>query len=264
MSAKALVEWRKEGPAQARRASSGTRHRPRLSPAQAGRTAAAGSAIRAAGAHPRAGGADPDDPTVRMPGVGSPPRRRGGLPRPDCGGPDVELTPAQAGRTSSASPSDGYVRAHPRAGGADLNASVCSSTVSPPRRRGGRRPGGSRCGGQGLTPAQAGRTVDEPRCEKRHGAHPRAGGADTMPRRAGASALGSPPRRRGGPGHGGPRAAATGLTPAQAGRTGFGRPGEGVRRAHPRAGGADAELSSHRRDKAGSPPRRRGGLASGR
>ncbi|CCI54955.1 conserved hypothetical protein [Nostocoides jenkinsii Ben 74] len=151
-----------------------------LIPARAGRTARSCTAHRAAGAHPRAGGAD----FVRRGAgdwwMGSSPRGRGGLgPVADQ---DFErgLIPARAGRTATPGLTGFPSRAHPRAGGADRLVDADLEKV------------------RGLIPARAGRTAHWYSEAGVRRAHPRAGGADFAAQLAVEDAMGSSPRGRGG------------------------------------------------------------------
>jgi len=236
----------------------------RLTPAQAGRTRCSYARALVRAAHPRAGGADAPHVENVEPADGSPPRRRGGRRGCRAGTAGGRLTPAQAGRTHYRFNVSVMETAHPRAGGADgSDASRCDLwDGSPPRRRGGRPVRAEHRKGRRLTPAQAGRTSSA-RCPAPGSpAHPRAGGADPAGGELLCQPHGSPPRRRGGRRRGHLRHEGCRLTPAQAGRTSQARSRRAARTAHPRAGGADGPQRHGPDQRRGSPPRRRGGLAS--
>ncbi len=132
----------------------------RLTPASAGRTASRSPASRSPAAHPRVGGADAVAHGKTNLQDGSPPRRRGGLHAGNVRLTLWRLTPASAGRTLGRHSSGCPPTAHPRVGGADLEAPPVMALWygSPPRRRGGRRTERSEGGPRRLTPASAGRT----------------------------------------------------------------------------------------------------------
>ena len=196
-----------------------------------------------------------------LPAGGSPPRGRGGrIPRvPDRAG--RRLTPAWAGRTTTSRPCSPKTRAHPRVGGADHARSARESLIdgSPPRGRGGQHDRAQPTVGKRLTPAWAGRT-GRSRCSVAFArAHPRVGGADQPFVHLRMEQQGSPPRGRGGPRSTSRSRPARWLTPAWAGRTTGGSPTPACQAAHPRVGGADKYSNGRGHDRAGSPPRGRGG-----
>ncbi len=184
---------------------------------------------------------DANVPTGHTGMLGSPPRRRGGLPGRDGRLLAGRLTPASAGRT-----------------------------------RWRRSP---RCTSARLTPASAGRTASRTSRVCDSAAHPRVGGEDppgypaamcrggTPPRRQGGRGQlthhttdgGAPPRRRGGQPERDGAQAADRHTPASVGRTCPPRGSRPVGSAHPRVGGEDNSLCRRALLHTGTPPRRRGG-----
>ena len=113
----------------------------------------------------------------------------------------------------------------------------------------------------GLIPARAGRTQPKPLVTSAVRAHPRASGADVRPVRGSGDEEGSSPRERGGRSSAGERSLRVGLIPARAGRTGSCRRSRRCWGAHPRASGADIDVSEAISGNLGSSPRERGGPA---
>ncbi len=138
-----------------------------LIPALAGTTGRRPRQRGDGGAHPRAGG---DDPTVLSLGLrtsGSSPRWRGRLLLCGCGQCRLwGLIPALAGTTTTLAPrSNGCRRAHPRAGGDDME-----SPVADPRPE-----------ARGSSPRWRGRPMPSSWIDAVSGAaHPRAGGDDNV------------------------------------------------------------------------------------
>ena len=151
--------------------------------------------------------------------------------------------------------------AHPRAGGADGPAGTAGPLAlgSSPRGRGGLGEIPERLESGGLIPARAGRTTACCTVLSTSRAHPRAGGADYEPESDCLVLTGSSPRGRGGLLAQVEGAVAPGLIPARAGRTASACRRHPIRRAHPRAGGADSEGPDSDTLRRGSSPRGRGG-----
>ena len=141
-------------------------------------------------------------------------------------------------RGSSADPRP----AHPRAGGENFeNGFDCARRLgSSPRGRGKPPPMSATCS---LTKA-----------------HPRAGGENILRSVGGPHAQGSSPRGRGKPELTMEDATALGLIPARAGKTRQATKRALPSRAHPRAGGENADLEHAHRRLLGSSPRGRGKL----
>ena len=134
----------------------------------------------------------------------------------------------------------------------------CPTWGSPPRGRGRRSGPCSPPSPCRLTPARAGTAQPSSATVTSSGAHPRAGGDGDIRRWRQPLASGSPPRGRGRRTSSQDTLDGVGLTPARAGTA-----PESIRRmpssrAHPRAGGDGAGLSSLEHSVAGSPPRGRG------
>ena len=115
----------------------------------------------------------------------------------------------------------------------------------------------------GVIPAQAGRTTRGACGRSGTRGHPRAGGADSLFSVEVVVALGSSPRRRGGPASTASRNTRAGVIPAQAGRTTCPVVVSMWPWGHPRAGGADTLGRCRAARRRGSSPRRRGGLMVG-
>ena len=235
--------------------------RPRLTPADAGRTTTLAAGTTAAAAHPRRRGEDVGVDLRGVDGVDSPPQTRGGQPGPGGGAQGVGLTPADAGRTGSCSGSWCGWPAHPRRRGEDPGPHRGPSLTegSPPQTRGGRLGLAGGALHDRLTPADAGRTSTPSSPSSTSGAHPRRRGEDSAAAIRDFPAPGSPPQTRGGRTSPDLRPSSVRLTPADAGRT-TGCPGPtGAAAAHPRRRGEDVSFASAATSCAGSPPQTRGG-----
>ena len=170
-------------------------------------------------AHPRAGGEN-EQVIYAAPALwGSSPRGRG-KPGPGRARPaPLRLIPARAGKTRSTAAGGAGRRAHPRAGGENIECrpECDEDDGSSPRGR-GKPARATRCRRDGgLIPARAGKTCSVPsRRRSRSGSSPRGRGKR------------SPHENEG---------EAWGLIPARAGKTRSAGSGRSQRRAHPRAGG---------------------------
>ena len=111
-----------------------------------------------------------------------------------------------------------------------------------------------------LIPARAGKTAPCPPKAWNLTAHPRAGGENAPGVQAGTPQAGSSPRGRGKQSTGRAPSNRRGLIPARAGKTPRRSSAPTTRRAHPRAGGENADLEHAHRRLLGSSPRGRGKL----
>ena len=110
---------------------------------------------------------------------------------------------------------------HPRRGGEDAVVSQHSIWIreTPPPRRGRRTPRNHACEPHGNTPAEAGKTRVGSEAVRLLQKHPRRGGEDSRSRFGARSGRETPPPRRGRLSVRDLRAANTGNTPAEAGKT---------------------------------------------
>ena len=131
--------------------------------------------------------------------LGSPPHGRGKVHRQGREGRSRRITPAWAGKRSSAGMTAPSPTDHPRVGGEKdgPDTSTVSVTGSPPHMRGKALSAGHGAGGAGITPAWAGKRgrccPDRLRCWD----HPRMGGEKPVSDFSTFSRPGSPPRGRG-------------------------------------------------------------------
>ncbi len=225
----------------------------RNTPASAGRTSARAPRACRPPEHPRVGGENADGREVRVTHYGTPPRRQGErLSGSGCPVPRRN-TPASAGRTVMRSPPGSWPSEHPRVGGENRIIRDCAWRGEPL---------GSRCTCLMCrnTPASAGRT-NVPEVEVVGlPEHPRVGGENPSPTRAGRPRGGTPPRRRGELEERLNETIRLRNTPASAGRTGAGRHPVRDPAEHPRVGGENAVRRPGMAITRGTPPRRRGEL----
>ncbi len=170
-----------------------------ITPAQAGKSPGQRREPCKAWDHPRVGGEKHRKTHSVRYWLGSPPRRRGKVfPLWLCGW-HLGITPAQAGKRSSASSGVSGWWDHPRAGGEkDLaEAGISAEQGSPPRRRGKVLLRISSVINPGITPAQAGKRTETSISAWAWRDHPRVGGEKVPCFRYRRLWQGSPPRRRG-------------------------------------------------------------------
>ena len=150
--------------------------------------------------------------------------------------------------------------AHPRAGGENdkVRVSHCCGSGSSPRGRGKRAQTVRKVLTRGLIPARAGKTRDRTRRSANRGAHPRAGGENRAASSQASPASGSSPRGRGKPTLRDRIEPQVGLIPARAGKTVLRATSSEPLRAHPRAGGENAQGAPDHVWPVGSSPRGRG------
>ena len=125
--------------------------------------------------HPRGCGENVTAYDPAMSGTGSPPRMRGKRGRRVQENAGGRITPADAGKTGGDMQIRVIVRDHPR--GCGENFVICTgphnTTGSPPRMRGKRKNQGRNSDNQGITPADAGKTITPFAVAKRAEDHPR-------------------------------------------------------------------------------------------
>ena len=210
-----------------------------ITPAWAGKSPQTITAKSSSRDHPRVGGEKKLIRKTLLTMLGSPPRGRGkGLcgPLENCA---VGITPAWAGKRSLLTTPGRFPWDHPRVGGEKSHAPPAWETNmgSPPRGRG--KVMGTVVIGrvEGITPAWAGKSLSTRRVTRMSWDHPRVGGEKELGERKAVNVLGSPPRGRG---KASPRAAlpaASGITPAWAGKRNVCRPFRDINKDHPRVGG---------------------------
>ena len=135
----------------------------RITPAHAGKTGSAASSPPDFGDHPRACG---ENFVVQFKSghiAGSPPRMRGKRVKTAAGKNRIGITPAHAGKTSMCRNTLQGIRDHPRACGENTVSPISSAARrgSPPRMRGKRISISKMIAQGGITPAHAGKTIQE-------------------------------------------------------------------------------------------------------
>ena len=152
---------------------------------------------------------------------GSPPRMRGKLYNfavvSYCG----RITPADAGKTCFRTLLNTLTKDHPRGCGENSIRRSRSFALpgSPPRMRGKHSPPSRQRISVGITPADAGKTIDKDGVIVIGQDHPRGCGENPAQLRHCLLHQGSPPRMRGKPGRYTPAMPAPRITPADAGKT---------------------------------------------
>ena len=215
--------------------------------------------------HPRACGANAKQAKEGDSLPGSSPRMRG--KRTSCRYMSLRarIIPAHAGQTTLRRLHSVFLPDHPRACGANIQASwkSISRDGSSPRMRGKREAVSMSCLRRRIIPAHAGQTRNSRRWSRPCSDHPRACGANSlavvplMPR------LGSSPRMRGKHEHDGVVGGRPRIIPAHAGQTDSGDQHRGAAPDHPRACGANLASAFRLASSAGSSPRMRGKLGRG-
>ena len=135
----------------------------RITPACAGKTLTAQQVTNVPQDHPRVCGENSKFPSVLFCNTGSPPRVRGKPTFPLTSFSLFGITPACAGKTTSLADSLKPPRDHPRVCGENLQfcKALRSQQGSPPRVRGKRYTVVNERKEDGITPACAGKTVQE-------------------------------------------------------------------------------------------------------
>ena len=234
-----------------------------LIPARAGKTRPKPRTRTWSPAHPRAGGENSLPSGCAVFSIGSSPRGRG---KPSVSGDGhwcVRLIPARAGKTRASRAWMTTGGAHPRAGGenAIITDPPYGIAGSSPRGRGKHSPRRRLPGVRRLIPARAGKTTGAPVAARHTGAHPRAGGENSLVRATPATSLGSSPRGRGKLRPSARHGTRNRLIPARAGKTRCAASSRTKRAAHPRAGGENRLDPDGVRLALGSSPRGRGKLS---
>ena len=216
--------------------------RPRITPAYAGRTGAAGPRGRGAADHPRVCGENLQGDFEEQASVGSPPRMRGELQCSGSGMSPLRITPAYAGRTALAVHGLRPDWDHPRVCGENTGTDQAPvvSNGSPPRMRGERSPLDHRHRPARITPAYAGRTCRRSSRPWRRWDHPRVCGENSCWCGGCGGDEGSPPRMRGEQPSERVEGGTWRITPAYAGRTSFSWPAWWSVWDHPRVCGENS------------------------
>ncbi len=170
------------------------------------------------------------------------------------------ITPAHAGKTFSPPSAFRNKQDHPRACGENGSNTKRQNIVngSPPRMRGKLVKNGSIECEVRITPAHAGKTTHTGRMTVKFKDHPRACGENCQPVTASLWITGSPPRMRGKLICWALTHAASGITPAHAGKTFSSSCFFKLVQDHPRACGENTAYKSSSSYHLGSPPRMRG------
>ena len=192
-----------------------------LTPAGAGRTAGRCHRVPTRRAYPRRCGENQSRLSGEIDDQGLPPQVRGERPALAAGRRFVGLTPAGAGRTSVSTLTLLGMRAYPRRCGENLASTLVSSSGRglPPQVRGEHGVNLVTTQLGGLTPAGAGRTWGESCYYAAWWAYPRRCGENFLWRSRPVGRVGLPPQVRGERADRAVAFAASGLTPAGAGRT---------------------------------------------
>ena len=191
---------------------------------------------------------------------GLPPRARG-RPRGHEREPVLDgTTPACAGKTPRTGRRSGRPWDYPRVRGEDYTRAREDQADYglPPRARGRQRRVEGYGGGQGTTPACAGKTARPRGGRRRIRDYPRVRGEDPAVKLLAVQPMGLPPRARGRRRGRKFPARANGTTPACAGKTPWGGRLASVTRDYPRVRGEDANSPLSWSLRVGLPPRARG------
>ena len=137
------------------------RHQERITPADAGKTAACMVLIFAGEDHPRGCGENMFVRSRPQGELGSPPQVRGKQDNPPTVLPEAGITPAGAGKTSICAVRQADTEDHPRRCGENLTTFPQSSASagSPPQVRGKHPPHFNASRRRRITPAGAGKTL---------------------------------------------------------------------------------------------------------
>ena len=171
----------------------------RITPAWAGKSCRAFSSASTRLDHPRVGGEKINGRPKTAPEVGSPPRGRGKVKKCHCFHTLSRITPAWAGKSTFLVFLDFALRDHPRVGGekAPRHLLDFARLGSPPRGRGkGSGPAARPCPDR-ITPAWAGKSIQQIEKQCIFEDHPRTGGEKLGKISAPNIGQGSPPHRRG-------------------------------------------------------------------
>ena len=232
----------------------------RLIPARAGKTWGSSDLVYTTKAHPRACGENFGFDSRCPFDAGSSPRVRGKLKSEAEITTKVRLIPARAGKTAFVAWRCDVRQAHPRACGENRLSLVRAPPLSgsSPRVRGKLGAGAPGCGGAGLIPARAGKTVVPFLGLVSSAAHPRACGENGTCVKPPGRMSGSSPRVRGKLSTSQATISREGLIPARAGKTHVDDTNPEVAGAHPRACGENGDTLETVASQYGSSPRVRG------
>ena len=177
---------------------------------------------------------------------GSPPRMRGKLHPTEGTLSAFRITPADAGKTVKIHNSERKPQDHPRGCGENVCEVTTTEDVSgsPPRMRGKLYIRFFDRGGNGITPADAGKTHSGWGSPKRPEDHPRGCGENAYLHWQERHNVGSPPRMRGKRPHEPQICAFEGITPADAGKTKHAANRVNLLRDHPRGCGENFSARS--------------------
>ena len=231
-----------------------------ITPAYAGKRTLFCLAGRRNRDHPRVCGEKCSDHIDKGMIEGSPPRMRGKVL---CICPlfcVLGITPAYAGKRAEQAHSMSCSEDHPRVCGEKSGSCFFLSIVlgSPPRMRGKVAALYLGDGEDGITPAYAGKRIEERISYRRTRDHPRVCGEKEACKLSGGVTLGSPPRMRGKAVFSGSLCAGLRITPAYAGKRGFCNYDCYYFRDHPRVCGEKTVAIYYHTRVLGSPPRMRG------
>ena len=234
----------------------------RITPAGAGKTYFTASLVPSSKDHPRRCGENPPPPRASCAIRGSPPQVRG---KRACGKfcrACRRITPADAGKTQVLADGGNTDEDHPRGCGenADGRAVINGGAGSPPRMRGKRIVIGEYPDFVGITPADAGKTVQAWASLAKNEDHPRGCGENASIRRIPLKQSGSPPRMRGKRFSSFRGKLPKGITPADAGKTFVVFNAHCFEQDHPRGCGENPSCCCCGCTRKGSPPRMRGKL----
>ena len=191
---------------------------------------------------------------------GSPPHARGRLYLTHCRRINLRITPACAGKTSTAEAFSRPEPDHPRMRGEDASPwlSRRPSRGSPPHARGRQLSNLNQRVFVRITPACAGKTADFVNELRQLKDHPRMRGEDPTKKTRWTTMKGSPPHARGRHTRNTVRRGCRRITPACAGKTGRRFASTFCKRDHPRMRGEDTTRYTGRGATIGSPPHARG------
>ena len=214
--------------------------------------------------HPRACGEKPVAMHSLTIKAGSPPRMRGKVYCVSKVRPRDGITPAHAGKSLLLRLRSILCRDHPRACGEKMYASIsiCAVWGSPPRMRGKAVLFRMFHGGDGITPAHAGKRKPTLPAERQTRDHPRACGEKKRSQSQPGRLRGSPPRMRGKARPQQFQGLCLRITPAHAGKRQSASYPQQRPRDHPRACGEKHTWKLQHRLFPGSPPRMRGKVVS--
>ena len=170
------------------------------------------------------------------------------------------ITPADAGKTHIPSIFREIFQDHPRGCGENhgIGGATGVYSGSPPRMRGKLTRDLRAAPAVRITPADAGKTHLSGLPIRDAQDHPRGCGENLRSRALRRHRTGSPPRMRGKRRQNGKSASSPGITPADAGKTGYMQLHLRRSRDHPRGCGENLLLPPRAENKGGSPPRMRG------